>query len=56
MVDARETTLAQVAVLGERGTVLETDSFVVFREILVVWLRETVCQIVQLLWQPDCLE
>lgn len=55
MVDARQAALAQVPVFGERGAVLEAHALVVFGKVLVVWLRKAVCQVVQLLWQPDCL-
>ena len=55
VVDARQAALAQVAVFGKRGAVLEAHAFVVFGKVLVVWLRKAVCQVVQLLWQPDRL-
>ena len=55
MVDARQAALAQVPVFGKRGAVLEAHALVVFGEVLVVWLRKAVCQVVQLLWQPDRL-
>lgn len=56
MVYAGQTAFAEVAVFGERGTVLEAGSLVVLGEVLVVWLWEAVGQVVQLLWQPDSLQ
>lgn len=56
MVYAGQAAFAEVAVFGERGAVLEAHPFVVLGEVLVVWLWEAVCQVVQLLWQPDSLQ
>ena len=56
MVYAGQAAFAEVAVFGERWTILEAGPLVVLGEVLVVWLWEAVGQVVQLLWQPDSLQ
>lgn len=55
MVDAGETALAEVAVLGNGGRVLHGAALVTLGEVVVVGLGEAVGQVVQFLWQADGL-
>ena len=51
----RETALAQIALLGDRGRVLHRTALISLRQIFVIGLGKTVGQVVQLLRQADRL-